>query len=148
MPHFVAAAKSTRPRPSLGIGLGLLGRNQRKTGEARHCFEQAVLLSPEDPFLLSNLAVVLGDSGQIPEFIRNFEGAFQIHPEAMTARSNLLLTLHSVDANRSRSECRLGSGSETPGCCHRHSLARHPSSQWSCSSWMKPRASCVSVLLG
>ena len=76
------------------IGLGLLGRNQRKTGEARHCFEQAVPLSPEDPFLLSNLAVVLGDSGQIPEFIRNFEGAFQIHPEAMTARSNLLLTLH------------------------------------------------------
>jgi len=45
------------------MGLGLLCRDQRKTGEARHCFEQAVLLSPEDPFLLSNLVVVLGHSG-------------------------------------------------------------------------------------
>ena len=76
------------------MGLGLLCRDQRKTGEARHCFEQAVLLRPGDPFLLSNLAVVLGDSGQISESIRHFEGALQIHPEAMTAHSNLLLTLH------------------------------------------------------
>ena len=30
------------------MGLGLLCRDQRKTGEARHCFEQAVLLSPKD----------------------------------------------------------------------------------------------------
>ena len=30
------------------MGLGLLCRDQRKTGEARHCFEQAVLPSPED----------------------------------------------------------------------------------------------------
>ena len=79
------------------MGLGLLCRDQRKTGEARHCFEQAVLLRPKDPFLLSNLAVVLGDSGQISESIRHFEGALQIHPEAMTAQSNLLLMLHQVD---------------------------------------------------
>ena len=44
------------------MGLGLLCRDQRKTGEARHCFEQALLLRPEDPFLLSNLVVVLGHS--------------------------------------------------------------------------------------
>ena len=30
------------------MGLGLLCRDQPKTGEARHCFEQAVLPSPED----------------------------------------------------------------------------------------------------
>ena len=76
------------------MGLGLLCRDQRKTGEARHCFEQAVLLRPSDPFLLSNLAVVLGDSGQIAESIRHFEAALRVHPEAMTAHSNLLLTLH------------------------------------------------------
>ncbi len=76
------------------IGLGLLCRDQRKTGEARHCFEQAVLLSPEDPFLLSNLAVVLADSGQISDSIQHFEAALHLHPEAVTAHSNLLLTLH------------------------------------------------------
>ena len=76
------------------MGLGLLCRDQRRTGEARHCFEQAVLLRPNDPFLLSNLAVVLGDSGQIAESIRHFEAALRVHPEAMTAHSNLLLTLH------------------------------------------------------
>ena len=76
------------------MGLGLLCRDQRKTGEARHCFEQAVLLRPSDPFLLSNLAVVLGDSGQIAESIRHFEAALRVFPQAMTAHSNLLLTLH------------------------------------------------------
>jgi predicted O-linked N-acetylglucosamine transferase (SPINDLY family) len=76
------------------MGLGLLCRDQRKTGEARHCFEQAVRLRPNDPFLLSNLAVVLRDSGQIAESIRHFEAALRVHPEAMTAHSNLLLTLH------------------------------------------------------
>ncbi len=76
------------------MGLGLLCRDQRKTGEARHCFEQAVLLRPKDPFLLSNLAVVLGDVGQVSESIRHFEAALQIHPQATTAHSNLLLTLH------------------------------------------------------
>ena len=64
---------------------------------------------------MSNLAVVLADAGQISEFIRHFEGALKVHPEAMTAQSNLLLTLHSVDANRPRSGSRRGSGSETPG---------------------------------
>ena len=89
------------------IGLGLLCRDQRKTGEARHCFEQAVLLSPEDPFLLSNLAVVFGDSGQILESIQHFEAALHLHPGAMTAHSNLLLTLHydpAVTPNRLREE--------------------------------------------
>ena len=43
---------------------------------------------------MSNLAVVLADAGQISEFIRHFEGALKVHPEAMTAQSNLLLTLH------------------------------------------------------
>jgi predicted O-linked N-acetylglucosamine transferase (SPINDLY family) len=76
------------------MGLGLLCRDQRKTGEARHCFEQAVRLRPEDPFLLSNLAVVLGDVGQVSESIRHFEAALRLHPQAMTAHSNLLLTLH------------------------------------------------------
>ena len=64
---------------------------------------------------MSNLAVVLADAGQISEFIRHFEGALKVHPKAMTAQSNLLLTLHWVDVNRPRSECLLGSGSETPG---------------------------------
>lgn len=76
------------------MGLGLLCRDRRQTGEARHCFQQAVLLSPEDPFFLSNLAVVLGDSGQIAESIRHFEAALRVFPQAMTAHSNLLLTLH------------------------------------------------------
>jgi len=89
------------------IGQGLLCRDQCKTGEARHCFEQAVLLSPEDPFLLSNLAVVFGDSGQILESIQHFEAALHLHPGAMTAHSNLLLTLHydpAVTPNRLREE--------------------------------------------
>ena len=33
------------------MGLGLLCRDRRQTGEARRCFEQAVSLRPDDPFL-------------------------------------------------------------------------------------------------
>ena len=43
---------------------------------------------------MSNLAVVLADAGQISEFIRHFEEALQIHPEAMTAHTSLMLTLY------------------------------------------------------
>jgi predicted O-linked N-acetylglucosamine transferase (SPINDLY family) len=89
------------------IGLGLLCRDQRKTGQARHCFEQALLLRPEDPFLLSDLAVILADLGQISESIQHFEAALRLYPEAMTAHSNLLLTLHYDEAgtpNRLREE--------------------------------------------
>lgn len=76
------------------LGLGLLCRDRRQTGEARRCFEQAVALSPRDPFLLTNLAVVLGDSGRLAESIERLEEALRLHPGAMAARSNLLLTLH------------------------------------------------------
>jgi dihydroorotate dehydrogenase len=51
-------------------------------------------LSPLDPFLQTNLAVVLGDSGRLTESIERLEEALKLHPGAMTARSNLLLTLH------------------------------------------------------
>jgi tetratricopeptide (TPR) repeat protein len=76
------------------LGLGLLCRDRRQTGEARFCFERAVTLSPLDPFLQTNLAVVLGDSGRLAESIERLEEALRLHPGAMTARSNLLLTLH------------------------------------------------------
>ena len=76
------------------LGLGLLCRDRRQTGEARQCFERAVALSPLDPFLQTNLAVVLGDSGRLTESIERLEEALKLHPGAMTARSNLLLTLH------------------------------------------------------
>ncbi|MEY2788261.1 MAG: hypothetical protein RLZZ34_1404 [Verrucomicrobiota bacterium] len=79
---------------STWMGLGLLCRDRRQTGEARRCFEQAVSLRPDDPFLISNLAVVLGDCGHVSESIRQFERALRLHPAAMTAHSNLLLTLH------------------------------------------------------
>ena len=51
--------------------------------------------------------VVLADSGQISESIQHFEAALHLHPEAMTAHSNLLLTLHydpAVTPNRLREE--------------------------------------------
>ena len=79
---------------SAWLGLGLLCRERRMTQEARRCFEQAVLLRPDDPFLRSNLAVILGDSGRISESIEHFEAVLESHPQTMTAHSNLLMMLH------------------------------------------------------
>lgn len=76
------------------LGLGLLCRERRMTGEARRCFEKAVRLRPNDPFLRSNLAVTLGDSGRISESIQQFEAALELDPRAMTVHSNLLMMLH------------------------------------------------------
>jgi predicted O-linked N-acetylglucosamine transferase (SPINDLY family) len=91
---FRACLELDPTRVASWLGLGLLCRERRMTGEAMRCFGQAVQLRPDDPFLRSNLAVTLGDSGRISESIQQFEAALELDARAMTAHSNLLLMLH------------------------------------------------------
>jgi tetratricopeptide (TPR) repeat protein len=70
----------------------------RRFDESVSMWERVLALRPDDPFAHQNLALVLAESGQLREAVTRLERLFQIDPDVLAARVDLVNLLKKLDA--------------------------------------------------
>jgi len=114
-----AAPKKPNPAAEMWFQQGLSAQGQGRRDEARRCYEQALLLEPDKPETLNNLAVLHLLEGRFPEARGLLERVVAARPAYGRAHLNLAGALWGLGEkdlamDEARKACRLDVGDVSP----------------------------------